>query len=108
MSVKGEIERGAENKDVLVTTAVMTYESGKDNKKNELIDYATNRVKENKETALAANSAYLESNKFLPNTLLDWLTLILVISGLVLVGKNLYKDLPSPKPEKVKVAKSLE
>lgn len=98
LSIKGIVTNEAEGKDLLVTTAVMTYNVKGSESKEEKVDYVTNELVT--EINLAASSANFENNSFLPRTLLDWLTLILVISGLILVGKNLYRDIPSQKAEK--------
>lgn len=96
LSIKGIITSEAEGKDLLVTTAVMTYKISGSERQEEKIAYATNKIK-NEESNLAASSNLSKNDNFLPNTLIDWLTLILVVSGLVLVGRNLYKDLPVQK-----------
>lgn len=98
LTVKGVVTNEAEGKDLLVTTAVMTYKVKGSENKEERVDYVKNEL--TTEINLSASSANFDNNSFLPRTLLDWLTLILVISGLILVGKNLYRDIPSQKVEK--------
>lgn len=98
LSIKGVVTGEAEGKDLLVTTAVMTYNINGSDNKEEKVDYVTNELVIDNQ--LTASSANFDNNNFLPRTLLDWLTLILVISGLILVGKNLYRDIPSQKVEK--------
>lgn len=96
LSIKGIITSEAEEKDLLVTTAVMTYKISESDKQEEKVAYATNKIK-SEDSNLAASSNLSKHNNFLPNTLIDWLTLVLVVSGLILVGRNLYKDLPMQK-----------
>jgi hypothetical protein len=100
LTIKGTVTSDAEGKDLLITTAVISYEVSGSTKKEEKVDYVTNKiVEDNSLTAGAING----DQSFLPNTLLDWLTLILVVSGLILVGKNLYRDIPIYKKEDIKI-----
>jgi hypothetical protein len=92
LSIKGRVLNEAKEKDLIITTALLSYKVSGSNKQEEKIDYVTNKIIPI-DSNLAASSN-LANDSFLPNTLIDWLTLILVIAGLILVGKNIYRDIP--------------
>jgi hypothetical protein len=71
---------------IVVTTAVMSYDMNGVNKDE--IAYVANHV--SLSSGLEANALF--GAGFLPSTLLGWLLLILVIAGLVVVGRKLYAD----------------
>ncbi len=88
MTIKGALNSNASGKNVIITTAVMTYNLAGSTVEKDEIAYVTNHVTAG--TGLEANSLFGAS--FLPSTLLGWLALLLVLLGLGVVGRKIYAD----------------
>jgi len=86
MTIKGKVNSKAQGSDILITTAIMSYNLTGSTESKDEIAYATNHVIEG--IGLQANALF--GTSFLPSTLLGWFVLILIILGLAVVGKNLY------------------
>jgi len=87
MTIKGKINSNAMPKDIIVTTAIMSYNTANSNLKKNEIAYVTNNIAEG--SNLAAASLF-GNGSFLPSTLLGWLALVLVVLGLSVIGRRLY------------------
>ncbi|MFA6524347.1 MAG: IPT/TIG domain-containing protein [Candidatus Paceibacterota bacterium] len=88
ITIKGKVNSKAQNNNILITTAVMSYNQEGSTETKDEIAYATNHIVEG--IGLQANPLF--GTNFLPSTILGWLALLLVILGLAIVGKNLYSN----------------
>ncbi|MBU1728143.1 hypothetical protein KKA39_02485 [Patescibacteria group bacterium] len=88
MTIKAKANSKAENGSVLITSAIMSYNIADSTENKDEIAYITNHVIEG--IGLEANPLF--GAGFLPNTLLGWLALILVVLGLAIVGRKIYLD----------------
>jgi len=88
ITIKGKVNSKAEDNNILITTAVMSYNLEGSTETKDEIAYATNHVIAG--IGLEANPLF--GTNFLPSTLLGWLALILVVLGLAIIGKNLYSN----------------
>ena len=89
MTIKGKVNSKAGAQNVLVTTAIMSYNATNSDLEKDEVAYVTNNVLAGS-TGLEANSLF--GAKFLPSTLLGWLALIFVILGLAAVSRIIYKN----------------
>jgi hypothetical protein len=89
MTITGKVNSNASTEDVLVTTAIMSYNTTNSTLEKDEVAYVTNNML-NGATGLAANSIFGAS--FLPSNLLEWLILILVILGLAFISRKAYKN----------------
>jgi hypothetical protein len=89
MTITGKVNSQASAQNVLVTTAVMSYNTASSDIEKDEVAYVTNDVL-NSATGLAANSIFGAS--FMPSNLLEWLILILVILGLAFVSRRVYMN----------------
>jgi len=87
MTVIGKVNSKVSPQNILVTTAIMSYNTPSSITEKDEIAYVTNNVVINAE-GLAANSLFGAS--FLPSTLLGWLALILVILALSIVSRKIF------------------
>ena len=88
MTITGKVNSKAVNTVAFVTTAIMSYNvTGSTDQKDE-IAYVVNHVVAGNN--LSANALF--GAEFLPSTLIGWLVLILIILGLVILGRKLYTD----------------
>jgi len=88
ITIKGKVNSKAQDSNILISTAVMSYNLTGSTETKDEIAYVTNHVIAG--IGLQANPLF--GTGFLPSTLLGWLALILVILGLVIVGKNIYSN----------------
>ena len=87
ISIKGKINSSASAQSILVTTAIMSYNTSFSNNEKDEIAYITNSVLGGG-TGLEANSIF--GKNFLPSSLLGWSALVLVILFLVSINRKLY------------------
>jgi hypothetical protein len=95
LKIKGEVNSKASSKDILVTTAILSYNTESSLDIKEIANTTNNIIQ--KDTNLGA-STILAEKSFLPSTLTDWLILVLVIMCLLVVGRLIYKINSNPKP----------
>ena len=88
ITIKAKVNSKAQDNNLLITTAVMSYNIEGSTETKDEIAYATNHIIAG--VGLEANPLF--GANFLPSTLLGWLALLLVILGLAIVGKNLYSN----------------
>lgn len=86
MTVKAKANSKVQDSDILITTAVMSYNLADSIENKDEIAYTTNHVIAG--TGLEANPLF--GANLLPNSLLGWLALILVILALIIIGRKLY------------------
>jgi len=97
MKIIAKVNEKANDQNVIVTTAIMSYTpEGSDFQKDE-IAYVTNKVNPVNDLGAASIWGY---KSFLPSTLLGWLAVILVALGFIIVGKNLYAAYAYKRSEK--------
>jgi hypothetical protein len=89
MTITGKVNSNASAEDVLVTTAIMSYNNANSTLEKDEVAYVTNNVQAGA-NGLTANSIFGAS--FWPSNLLEWLILILIILGLVLISRKAYKN----------------
>ncbi len=90
-TVTGTILKNATNRDLLVTTAKMSFATGTANTNHDVTAYATQNMSNNgSSNSNLAGLALFGSGGFLPGTLLGWLLLGLVIAILVLVTRKYF------------------
>lgn len=89
IAIDGKVLAEAKNKDFLLTNALMKYTNPISTVQEEAIAYVVNKVDEQNRNSLGAASIFGDGS-FLPTTLLGWLLLILVIFGLVVLGRHVY------------------
>ncbi len=87
MTIFGDVvSRTSEN--VIVTTAIMTYENEDSNLENTEIAYVTNKILgEENDNSLTGNALF-GFGTFLPATLLGWLLLIVIILAILLLTRR--------------------
>lgn len=87
------VNKNTKNKDVLVTTAIMTYRTSKDGDLEAADDSVTNVVisdpRRTTENGLAALS-FFGDGAFLPNTLVEWTVFTLATMGIIYFSKKFY------------------
>jgi len=87
-TVRTELARGADSgKDIVVTAYLMDTNSST-GAQEELVAYSVNKIC--RDNSLFPASAFFGGNGFLPDTLLEWLLLILTIFGLVALSRYFY------------------
>jgi len=94
LRVRGDVLNTAKGKEILVTTAALVYTDSSSNIQNEVIAYILNYVLENKGNG-GLVAGLFGTDGFFPSSLFSWLLLILVILGIVYVGRMVY-DRESP------------
>jgi len=88
MTIRGRVNSNASLQNILVTTAVMSYNIAGSSLKKDEIAYVTNYVVEaNASTGLEANPLFGANSTF---RILGWIILILAIIGIMIAGKKLY------------------
>ena len=87
MTIKGKVNSKASGQSLVVTTAVMSYFELSSNSTKDAIAYVTNHFSEGGN--LTAASLFGDGS-FLPSSLLGWVALLLIILGLVVIGRRLY------------------
>ena len=88
MTIKGKINSKAVAQDILITTAVMSYNTTSSDVEQDQIAYVTNNVLAGSASGLAANSLF--GANFLPVSLMGWLILILIIVALAFISRIIY------------------
>ncbi|MFZ2072353.1 MAG: hypothetical protein WAV10_01570 [Minisyncoccia bacterium] len=88
ITIKGKLNSKAQDGNILITTAIMSYNLEGSTESKDEIAYSTNHVISG--NGLEANPLFGAS--FLPNTLLGWLALVLIILGLALIGRKFYTN----------------
>ena len=96
-SLQGEILVGAKNRDLLVTTAHMVFTDSRTTAQEDALAYAMNTVA-GRNNSLLAGLALFGADGILPNTLLGWLILILIILAIVLLVRKAYEKKPMITP----------
>ncbi len=86
ITVKGHVNGKANPGGILITTATMIYNLPGSTVEQDEIAYTVNHVIEGENLAAAS---IFGSGKFLPTTLIGWLALILVLMGIVTIGKRM-------------------
>lgn len=89
IAIDGKVLSAAKSKDALLTNALLKYTNPVTTVQEEAIAYVINKVQKENSNSLGAASIFGDGG-FLPTTLLGWLFLVLVILGLVVLGRNLY------------------
>ncbi|MCU0660139.1 MAG: hypothetical protein MUD00_00790 [Candidatus Pacebacteria bacterium] len=89
ITIDAKVLSVARSKDALLTNALFKYTNPVTTVQEEAIAYVINRVENQNGTSLGAASIFGDGS-FLPTTLLGWLFLILVIFGLIVLGRMLY------------------
>jgi hypothetical protein len=87
MKIKAVVNTKAAEKDMFVTTAIMSYSS--QTMGSEITEVAN--VVNNVVSGTRLGASTILSGSFLPSTLVDWLILILVVMCLIVVGRLMYK-----------------
>jgi len=87
MKIKAIVNTKAAEKDMFVTTAIMSYSS--QTMGSEITEVAN--VVNNVVSGTRLGASTILSGSFLPSTLVDWLILILVVMCLIVVGRLMYK-----------------
>lgn len=87
--VRGRVTEGSVVGDLIVTTATVVYTNPTTRAQEDAIAYSLTTVSDDCPNGLGAASLF-GSGAFLPDTLLEWLLLILIILALILLGRNLY------------------
>lgn len=87
--IKAKLNSKIIDKNILITTAVMTYDSNSLGVDNKEIATVVNDI--TPKIQLGANIVKSEKS-FLPSTLIEWLVLLLIIMCLVVVSRMMYKD----------------
>lgn len=87
------VNKNTKNKDVLVTTAIMTYKTAKDGDLEAANDSISNTIisdpRRTTENGLAALS-FFGGGDFLPNTLTEWVVFTLSTMGIIYFSKRFY------------------
>ncbi len=89
VTVKARVNNEAVEGNLTVMTASVVYTNSVTRGQEDAIAYSLITISEDCPSLLGASTAGFGS--FLPDTLLEWLLLILVILALILVGRALYK-----------------
>jgi len=87
VKLKGIIGKVDKNQDMLVITARLVYTHPDSRAQEDAIAYDTHNISRLSSQGAAAVGGY---NKFMPDTLLEWLILILVIVGLIYFARKMY------------------
>ncbi|MEK7581888.1 MAG: hypothetical protein AAB488_00975 [Patescibacteria group bacterium] len=90
MTVRTDVVRGAEIGKTIVVTAYLVDTDTVSGAQEEVVAYSLNRICENRNGQSALS--FFGGNGFLPDTLLEWLFLILVIFGLIVLARNFYGE----------------
>ena len=90
MTIKGSINSKAPTENILVTTAIMSYDTASSKITKDEIAYVTNNVIAGTSNDLAANSIFGAS--FLPSSLLGWLAILFAIFCFFAVTRKVYMD----------------
>lgn len=89
ISLQGEASRKARRQEILVATAVLVYVNPDSGAQEDVIAYALQNVdKETSQNSLAAAAIFGAAG--FPNSVVEWIILILVIASLVFFGRKLY------------------
>ncbi len=86
--IRGRVTRDAVVDDLIVTTATVVYTNPTTRAQEDAIAYSLTTVSDDCPNGFGANALF--SGSFLPDTLLEWLLLILLILGLMVLGRKLY------------------
>jgi hypothetical protein len=89
ITIDATVLSGANVKDFLLTNVLMKYVNPLTKGQEEAIAYVINTVTNNNRNALGAASLF-GNGSFLPNTVIGWLLLVLVLSGLAFLGRYIY------------------
>ncbi len=89
VTIRARVNQNAIRGNLTVMTATVVYTNPNTRAQEDAIAYSLITVSDECPTVLGASVFGFGS--FLPDTLLEWLLLILVILGLILLGRNLYK-----------------
>ncbi|HSE56826.1 MAG TPA: hypothetical protein VLB02_01945 [Candidatus Paceibacterota bacterium] len=87
--VRGRVTDNSVVGDLIVTTATVVYTNPTTRAQEDAIAYSLTTVSDDCPNGFGAASLF-GSGSFLPDTLIEWLLLILVILALMLLGRNLY------------------
>jgi len=90
MTVRADVARGAEVGKTIVVTAYLVDTDSNSLAQEEVVAYSLNQICENINGQSALS--FFGGNGFLPGSLFEWLLLILVILGLIILARNFYGD----------------
>ncbi|MFA6325074.1 MAG: hypothetical protein WCX46_02495, partial [Candidatus Paceibacterota bacterium] len=93
INVIGKINPSASSRDILITTAIMSYVEANSGIEKNSVAYVTNNIISN--LGLEANSIF--GVGFLPSTFLGWIILILIILLIIAIGRKIYKNYKTEK-----------
>lgn len=86
--VRARVTREAVVGDLVVTTATVVYTNPATRAQEDAIAYSLTNVSDDCPNGFGANALF--SGSFLPDTLLEWLLLIILILALIVLGRKLY------------------
>jgi hypothetical protein len=89
ITIDAEVSRDAAAKDFLLTNALLKYANPDTKVSEEAIAYVVNQVDRSGANSQGAASIFGDSG-FFPHTVVGWLSLLLVLAGLVFIGRHLY------------------
>ena len=89
ITIKGKINSNATPKDIMITTAILSYNNSDSTVRNDEIAYVANNILEGS-GGLTANSIFGVS--LIPTTLIGWLALIIAILVLVAISRKIYMN----------------
>lgn len=87
VTIEAQVRSSANDQEFLLTNALMKYTNPSTDGQEEAIAYVVNSVI--KDNSLTAASIFGDGS-FLPTTLLGWLSLLLVLGGIVFLGRYVY------------------
>lgn len=90
MTVRTEVVRGAEIGKTIVVTAYLVDTDTVSGAQEEVVAYSLNQICQSRNGQAALS--FFGGDGFLPDTLLEWLLLILVILGLIILARNFYGE----------------
>ena len=88
INIVGKINPSASSKDILITTAIMSYTEANSGLEKNAVAYVTNNVIGS--LGLEANSIF--GAGFLPSTFIGWIALIFIIILILAIARKMYKN----------------
>jgi hypothetical protein len=90
MTIKGKVNSNASADDIIVTTAILSYNNSNDAVRNDEIAYVANNIISGA-GGLTANSTFVAG--LLPSTLMGWMLLIIAVLLVALVIRKIYMNI---------------
>ncbi len=87
--IRGRIISDAQLGELVVTTATVVYTNPSSRAQEDAIAYSLTTITDDCPNGFGASALF--GGSFLPDTLLEWLILILIILALIVLGRQLYK-----------------